>query len=382
MLTLKQGFLEDKDPLQQLPQKFSAWEKTAKNLPQLLVTDYVRQTIESLPEFPLVEIKNYRQQERAMMILSYLGHAYVWGEKTIPDKIPKILAQPWVEMARQLNRHPVLSYASYALNNWQRIDKTRPVELGNIALLQYFLGGIDESWFILVHVDIEAKAIPVMKSCVPLIQAIQQKDTETAYQLLETIQQSLEDINVALERMPEHCDPYIYYHRVRPYIHGWKNHPAIPKGLIYEGVDFYQGKPQQFRGETGAQSGIIPVLDALFGITHTEDELRVYLREMREYMPLHHREFLQAIEKKGKNNKSNLLRDFIKQQNSVKFREIYNNNLKLISRFRATHLHYAASYIHQQHQKTPENPSAVGTGGTPFMAYLKKHYDEINSFYL
>ena len=33
-----------------------------------------------------------------------------------------------------------------------------PIELGNIALLQNFLGGMDEEWFILVHVDIEARA--------------------------------------------------------------------------------------------------------------------------------------------------------------------------------------------------------------------------------
>ncbi len=105
----------------------------------------MRKTIEALPEFPLAEIKNYRQQERAMMILPYLGHAYVWGEKTIPNKLPAILAKPWCELAQKLNRHPVLSYASYALNNWQRIDKSRPIELGNIALLQYFLGGIDEA---------------------------------------------------------------------------------------------------------------------------------------------------------------------------------------------------------------------------------------------
>ena len=57
---------------------------------------------------------------------------------------------------------------------------------------------------------------------------------------------------VTLRRMPEFCDPYIYYHRVRPYIHGWKNNPAVPNGVIYDGVEFYHGKPMQFRGETGA----------------------------------------------------------------------------------------------------------------------------------
>ena len=106
MLSLKYGFLENKDPLQKLPQRFADWEDAAKNLPQLLSTDYVRKTIELLPEFPMAEIKNYRQLERAMMIVSYLGHAYVWGEKTIPDKIPKILAQPWYALAQKLNWRP------------------------------------------------------------------------------------------------------------------------------------------------------------------------------------------------------------------------------------------------------------------------------------
>ena len=73
-----------------------------------------------------------------------------------------------------------------------------------------------------------------------------------------------------LRRMPEWCEPFIY-HRVRPYIHGWKNHPDLPEGVIYEGVEAYGGKPQQFRGETGAQSSIVPALDAMLGVGHKED---------------------------------------------------------------------------------------------------------------
>ena len=42
-----------------------------------------------------------------------------------------------------------------------------------------------------------------------------------------------------LLRMPERCDPYIYYSRVRPYIHGWKNSPSLPQGVVYEGVADY-----------------------------------------------------------------------------------------------------------------------------------------------
>src|ERR1700684_649266 len=72
----------------------------------------------------------------------------------------------------------------------------------------------------------------------------------------------------------------------------------IFRGVIYEGVEAYGGRPQQFRGETGAQSAIVPALDAMLGVRHEEDALISYLREMRTYMPPAHRAFLEALERR------------------------------------------------------------------------------------
>jgi indoleamine 2,3-dioxygenase len=159
---------------------------------------------------------------------------------------------------------------------------------------------------------------------------------------------------------------------VRPYIHGWKNHPALPHGVIYDGVEAYGGAAQQFRGETGAQSSIIPSLDAALGITHRNDPLRPYLMEMRDYMPPEHRAFIEAIERG-----SSIRRYVIEHSHDQPaLRDVYNACVQWVARFRATHLEYAARYIHQQSQHGADNPTTVGTGGTPFMPYLKKHRDE------
>ena len=52
-------------------------------------------------------------------------------------------------------------------------------------------------------------------------------------QKLKLISKSLNKVNKIFSRMPEKCDPYIYYHRVRPFIFGTKDNPDLKNGLIY-----------------------------------------------------------------------------------------------------------------------------------------------------
>jgi indoleamine 2,3-dioxygenase len=170
--------------------------------------------------------------------------------------------------------------------------------------------------------------------------------------------------------MPELCDPYVYYRRVRPYIHGWKDHPLLPAGVTYEGVAAFAGRPQRLRGETGAQSGIVPALDAALGVEHAADPLRAYLAEMRDYMPPRHRAFLEAVETAPS------IRAAALRSADRELRAAYDECLRWLEAFRSTHLDYAARYIHHQSSAGAANPTGVGTGGTPFMAYLRKHRDE------
>lgn len=305
-----------------------------------------------------------------MVLLSYLGHAYVWGGSRPASVLPESVAVPWHDVAERLGRPPVLSYSSYALHNYFRFDDAREIECGNIGLIQNFLGGIDEEWFILIHVDIERKAAAAMAVLHACLDAAEAEDAEALEALLGQVESSLSSVQTTMLRMPEHCDPYIYYHRVRPYIHGWKNHPDLPDGLIYEGVAAYGGQPQKFRGETGAQSSIVPSLDAMLGVAHQEDALSLYLQEMRTYMPPEHRGFIESLERRTP------VRAFVQRSGRSSLTSAFNACAEAVERFRSLHLEYAARYIFHQAQTDSKNPHAVGTGGTPFMQYLKKHRDE------
>jgi indoleamine 2,3-dioxygenase len=364
------GFLPVQDPLKELARPFKAWEEVAQQLPKLMASDQLHRTIVDLPPFPLDEIHDHRELERAMVLLSYLGHAYVWGGFRPATVLPARLAVPWHGVAERLGRPPVLSYSSYALHNYFRFDPTREIECGNVGLIQNFLGGIDEEWFILIHVDIERKAASAMTVLHACLDAAETGQAEVLEALLEQVDCSLRSMQTTMLRMPEHCDPYIYYNRVRPYIHGWKNHPDLPDGLIYEGVAAYGGQPQKFRGETGAQSSIVPALDAMLGVAHQEDALSLYLKEMRTYMPPEHSAFIESLERRTP------VRAFVERDKRSSLTSAYNACTEGVEKFRSLHLEYAARYIFQQAQTDPKNPHAVGTGGTPFMQYLKKHRDE------
>ncbi len=369
MSYLVRGFLPKNDPPSHLPDGFEAWDHIASQLPKILVCGEIRSTIKRMPPFDITKLKEEADWERAMMILSFLGQAYVWGVNPVVSQIPAEIAIPWHAVATRLKRLPILSYASYALHNFRRIDPALPVAIGNIVLLQNFLGGIDEEWFILIHVDIEAKAGLALNAIIPAQEAVIKCDDDAVILHLSSMAQSLTAMCDTLDQMPKNCDPYIYFTRVRPYIHGWKNNPALPNGMGYEGVPEYQGSLQKFRGETGAQSSIIPALDVALVVTHEDDPLKRYLMEMRDYMPDADRVFIQKIESGPS------VRDYVlsRYKQVPLLRERYNETIDLMERFRSTHLRYADQYINQQSQKSMSNPSAVGTGGTPFMTYLAKH---------
>ena len=343
-------------------------------LPRLLPTGRVRALLlDKLPDTLTredVDALDEAQARMAMVHYSFMVQAYVWGEREAPGTLPRQLARPIVWLADRLGQQPLLPYSGYVLDNWARFDKDGPVDLDNIYMIQNFASGTDEAWFVLIHVAIEAAAGEALAAFGPVIEGVEQGDAASVQTRLEAMAGVWERINAIFDRMPEQCDPHIYFERVRPYIHGWKDNPALPDGLIYEGVTAHDGKPVAYRGQTGSQSSIVPAMDALLGVGHAADPMRTYLDELHIYRPPQHRRFIDDVREQSR------LRDFVREAGQRGLTDAYNALVQAVADFRSRHLEYAASYINRQSRMAAGNDTDVGTGGTPFMKYLKKHCDE------
>lgn len=346
--------------------------KVAMSLPDLLPTGRVRQLLEE--KLPLIKLPLHdmtdAEARMCMVHYSFMVQAYVWGEPKAASTLPRNLAVPMVALADHLGQQPLLPYSAYVLDNWGLVDKDRPIDLDNIFMIQNFLNGQDENWFVLIHVAIEATAGAALALFGPVVEASAAGQVARTRSLLEDIAKTWKQINAIFARMPERCDPYIYFERVRPYIHGWKDNPALPNGVVYEGVERYGTSGQAFRGQTGSQSSIVPAMDALMGVGHAADPLREFLDQLHIYRPPAHRQFIQDT------RTASQLRTFVEKSGDHGLVEAYNKIIQAMTDFRTQHLEYAASYINKQNRATSGNDTDVGTGGTPFMRYLKKHRDE------
>ena len=123
-------------------------EEICNNLPKLLLTGKVQATINKLSKKDL-SIKQLlvnqigQDLKLAMSQLSFIAHAYIWGDTKPHAILPEALAKPWVEVASHQGRPPILSYASYCLDNWFLIDQNEWISSENVGLINNFLGGVD-----------------------------------------------------------------------------------------------------------------------------------------------------------------------------------------------------------------------------------------------
>jgi len=337
-------------------------ESLGDQLPTLLHSGMLRTTLDKLPVYDMNPMRALDSQfhiiEYLAMRYGYLASAYVYADPQNPAKnLPAGIAVPLVQLSHMVERPPILSYTSYVLTNWRLLNPEGAITVDNTTLIQNFLGGEDENWFILIHVDIEARAAGALAGMRSATEFAQRGDILGVMTGLHNIANSIAKMIFTFNRMTEKCDTETYYHQVRPYIFGFTD-------VVYDSVDEFGGAPQSFRGQTGAQSSIIPSMVAGLGLNHEQSALTHHLTIMRDYMPKPHREFITQM-------RENNIREFVMNNRThANLRDAYNTCLERVLEFRRLHFHFANVYIAQK----VKNP--VGTGGTIFMDWLKQLADE------
>src|SRR5262249_23963092 len=196
-------------------------------------------------------------------------------------------------------------------------------------------------WFILVHVEIEAIAAQILAAIDDAGRAANAGDRTTVNKALQKIGDAVWRQVGVLRRIPEKMDPALYYKTFRPYIRFFEH-------VVYEGVD---AMPMDFRGETGAQSSIMPTLVALMKIPHRPSLLTNHLADMEQFMPREHRQLIAEVRR-------------LDDLRPLAERELYNDVLESMATFREVHYGWAEEYIN----KRVADPR--GTGGTPYMQWL------------
>lgn len=355
------GFLPGNDPARGFPREseLSMLDELGRDLPSLLHGSDFRERVRRLrippwsgepttDSLPLLRLYYVR--------LGFLASAYVNQVSEPPiNLLPKNIARPLCRACELLNRPPILSYDGYALYNWKRFDPDGPIALGNIDTLQNFVHLYDEHWFILVHVEIEGIAGEILEAIeATAIMAHGRDDTaETVRHSIRTIARAIWRQVAALRRIPEHMDPALYFRTFRPYIRFFEN-------VVYEGVS---QSPLNFRGETGAQSSIVPLLVGFLKIKHRPSALTDHLADMRRFMPAEHRQLLERVER-------------LPSIRHLADRESFNDALEALATFREVHFGWAHDYIN----RWVDDPR--GTGGTPYMEWLKQLIDETRAHML
>jgi indoleamine 2,3-dioxygenase len=257
---------------------------------------------------------------------------------------------------------PVATYAGLCLWNWKPLFLSDSLALENLAMLTTFTGSLDEQWFYMISVAMEAKGGPSIASMLRAIQAAREDNAEIVTSCLMSLAQTLDELGTLLVRMYDSCDPHVFYHRIRPFLAGSKNmkEAGLPHGVYYDDGHPRTSSWRQYGGGSNAQSSLFQFFDVVLGVEHrptgtkqddttSESEAEAgavpkprhnFIHEMRQYMPGPHRRFLQAVE-----SVSNI-REFVELNRANRQLTIaYDACLAMLRALRDKHIQMVSRYI-------------------------------------
>ena len=371
------GFLPVKEPLKSLPNEYKELQDLINNLHVfqsnnekgvLGIPNEIVEKVKGVPDYSSIIDK-----ETDVFILQALYRAYTFvtsgftleqayqefllsGNYGVARQLlPKNIAQPLVLVSNKLEAYPWLDYHySYSLGNYVKKDPAGDLHWKNLDMACKFTGTTDEIGFIMVHVYINEVSPN-------LVGSVMDYGLHKNITSLQMCGKTLKEMNVRRRDMWS-ASRHEHYNDFRIFIMGIKGNDKIfGQGLVYDGC--FNNEPQQFRGQTGAQDNIIPMVDIFSGIVdyYPDNKLTEYLLDLRTYRPRCIQNFFTDLRNHYEKNK------LFKQLTDAKCYEGLVYLLKIVDEaylFRNGHWQFVQKYI------MSNTKYAFATGGTPITTWL------------
>lgn len=324
-------------------------------------------------------------------MLSFLAHFYIHSQppSNTTHTIPASIAIPWHITSSALGLPPILTYASTVLWNWEYIDKSKGLALGNFRTPITFTQSRDEEHFYLTSAYIEVEGrlcLERMSQCLDeafMADISPQISYPRMCAQLADIATQIGVLTRILIDVRTECSPDVFYNSIRR----WFNGPNGEGRWHYEGVD-PDGVDRDYGGPSAGQSSLIHSLDAFLGVNHApvDDEADfddTFMRRMQAYMPDYHRRFLDHLKSVEPS-----CRDVVGASRNKELKAAYNGAIQAMKELRNEHIKIATLYIVSQSRKNtapaetaPENRTTEikGTGGTSLIKFLKTCRDRTHS---
>jgi indoleamine 2,3-dioxygenase len=375
------GFLPISDPLKVLPNTYKELQLLIDNLYVfqnedkkgiLAIPDEIEKAVLIIPDYSeLIE------EEHDVFILQALFRAYTFitsgytlelsyqefiknGNYGVARRLlPQNIAKPLVLVSKKLDVYPWLDYHyAYSLGNYVKKNEEDGLQWQNLDMACKFTGSKDEVGFIMLHVYINELSPLLVSSVMDFGKNIAFSNINKNLRLCG---RTMEEMNKRRREMWV-ASRHENYNDFRIFIMGIKGNDSIfGNGLVYE--DCFDNNPQQFRGQTGAQDNIIPMIDIFSGIVdyYPENDLTKYLLDLRSYRPKCIQNFFVDLRTYYKANP--VLKTLEKTENIEGL--IYL--LKIVDEvylFRNGHWQFVQKYI------MSNTKYAFATGGTPITTWL------------
>ncbi|PHH68458.1 hypothetical protein CDD80_7496 [Ophiocordyceps camponoti-rufipedis] len=395
MVSRTRGFLPRMDPIVRLPADFDALEsilqrmpvKTASGEPGLLALNKLGPEIEG--DFPdLTEAMDRYEHDLPVMNALYRDYSFLASAYLLEP----CHERPIARCAEICGFKPFMEYAgSYALFNYRLEDPAAGLEYSNLRLIRAFEHGLDpsssEAGFVLVHIDMVKNSGPLVAGTMDCLDIASGVDSplgsaEERWALnkaMADILQAMTRINGVMETMWAKSRP-TEYTSFRTFIFGITSQSMFPNGVVYEGLN--DGKPLSFRGESGANDSMVPLMDNLLQVPMPDTPLTQILKDFRQYRPSNHKAFLQFVKDKslevqlkafalgrGPTTEESMTDE--QRQLVRESRSLWLQILNQVRDFRWRHWCFAREYI----LKRTSHPTA--TGGSPIVTWLPNQLEAV-----